>query len=259
MVHEPMTPERPRSGSLPRLRTLLRDRLNPKSYLGLHLTIGLAVGALGIWLFSALLDAVLDNDALVRWDMAADAAIHARMTPPDLHIVNLITQLGSPVAMTILGVVGALVLWRAERRTLLIGWTAAFVGGGLIGQLLKMAVHRTRPVYGSAYLHGQSFSFPSGHAMGSIIGYGMLLYVLRQTWTTGGSRRRVVEVVAALFILAVGVSRILLGVHYPSDVLGGWAAGASWMAVCITGVGIAHQRQMDRSHPVAANLIDTAG
>ena len=60
--------------------------------------------------------------------MAANAAIHARLPPPDLHIVNLITQLGSPMVMTILAIVGALVLWRSERRTLLIGWTAAFVG-----------------------------------------------------------------------------------------------------------------------------------
>lgn len=259
MVQDPSTPIPARARALPRLRTILKDRLNPKSYLGLHLTIGLAVAALGIWLFSTLLDAVLDNDALVRWDMAADAAIHARMTPPDLRIVDAVTQLGSPVAMAILGVAGAVLLWRAGRRTLLIGWSAAFVGGAIIGQVLKLAVHRTRPVYGAAYLHGQSFSFPSGHAMGSIIGYGMLLYVLRQVWPQGGTRRRAADMLAALFIFVIGLSRILLGVHYPSDVLGGWAAGAAWMAVCITGVGIAHHRQMDRIHPVAAALLDTAG
>ncbi|MDB4899857.1 MAG: phosphoesterase PA-phosphatase related protein [Gemmatimonadetes bacterium] len=252
--HRTTVPEPPRS----RLRTILRDRVDPKTYLGLHLTIGLAVAALALWLFSALLDAVLDNDALVRWDMAADAAIHARMTPSDLRLVDFATQLGSPVAMTLLGIVVAVLLWRTGRRTLLIGWSAAFVGGAIIGQILKMVVHRTRPVYGAAYLHGQSFSFPSGHAMGSIIGYGMLVYLLRQLWHAGG-RRRAVELLAVLFVVAVGLSRVLLGVHYPSDVVGGWAAGAAWMAVCIAGIGISRQREMDRTHPVAAALLDTAG
>ena len=252
MVHDPAPPQPAAEGAFPWLRTILKDRIDPNTYLGLHLTVGLAVAALGIWLFSALLDGVLDNAALVRWDMAADAAIHARMTPPDLRIVNLVTQLGSPVAMVLLGLAGAAWLWRSGCRTLLVGWSAAYVGGAIIGQVLKYAVHRTRPVYGSAYLHGSSFSFPSGHAMGSIIGYGMLLYVLRQVWHGGGRRRRIVEVVASLFIVAVGVSRILLGVHYPSDVLGGWAAGAAWMAVCTTGMGISYHRQMDRTHPAAS-------
>jgi hypothetical protein len=73
-----VTGSEPRSTTVPkparsRLRTILRDRIDPQSYLGLHLTVGLAIAALSLWLFSALLDAVLDNDALVRWDVAADS------------------------------------------------------------------------------------------------------------------------------------------------------------------------------------------
>ena len=258
-MHDASKPSPPRDHATSRLRMVKwKNRIDPTTYLGLHVTIGLAVAAFSIWLLGALLDAVLDNDVLVRWDMAADAAIHTHMTPHDLRVVDIITQLGSPIAMTLLGVAGAVLLWRAGHRMLLVGWAAAFVGGAILDQALKMAVHRSRPVYGAAYLQGNSFSFPSGHAMGSIIGYGMLLYMLRRVWPAGGWRRRVVDVAAALCILAIGFSRVLLGVHYPSDVLGGWAAGAAWMAVCIVGISISLHRQADRSHPVTASVIDTA-
>lgn len=241
-----------------RFRTLWSDRLDPHSYLGLHLTISLAVVALCVWIFGAVLDAVLDNDLVVRWDMAIDLAIHQHMTPGDLRLVDGVTQLGSPIAMVLLGVGVALVLWR-NHRTVLWGWVAAFVGGAAIGQLLKMVVHRTRPVYGAAYLHGRSFSFPSGHAMGSMIGYGMLVYLVRSVYHARPLRRRVATGVAVLLVLAVGVSRILLGVHYPTDVVGGWVAGLGWMSVCIAGIGIAQQRRRDRESAHAAAAVTEAG
>ncbi len=234
-----------------RLRGLWAGRIDPDSFLGLHLTVSLVVIAASIWIFSALLDAVLDNAVLVRWDMAIDLAIHQHMTPPSARMVDWVTQLGSPVAMTILGIVVAPVLWRTH-RTVCWGWIAAFVGGATLAQLLKMVVHRTRPPYGAAYLHGQSFSFPSGHAMGSIIGYGMLIYLARHVWHAGQMQRRLALALAILIVIAIGASRVLLGVHYPSDVIGGWVAGLGWMAVCIAGIGIAQHRRMDRVQRVAA-------
>ena len=247
MTNEPLMPEAGASHWFSRLRTLWQDRVNPKTYLGLHLTIGLVFAAASIWLFATLLDGVLDNALLVRWDVAVDAAIHARMTGMNLRPVNLVTQLGSPVAMGLLGLGGAVSLWRSDHRTMFMGWVAAFVGGTVINQMIKMAVHRTRPVYGAAYLHGASFSFPSGHAMASIIGYGMLGYLLRHVWRGSQREHRAVDGLLVLMILAVGLSRILLGVHYPSDVVGGWAAGGAWMAICVVGIGIAEQRRLDRA------------
>lgn len=246
MATEPLLQQAAASPRFSRLRTLWQDRVNPKTYLGLHLTVGLAFAAASIWLFASLLDGVLDNAMLVRVDIAVDAAIHDHMTVGDLRIVNIVTQLGSPIAMAVLGVAVAVALWFKHHRTLCMGWLAAFVGGAVINQVLKTAVHRTRPEYGVAYLHGTSYSFPSGHAMGSIIGYGMLLYLVQFFWKGDRRARRAVYGLLVLMILAVGLSRILLGVHYPSDVVGGYAAGGAWMAVCIVGVGIAEQRRLDR-------------
>lgn len=237
------------------LRGFFAARLDPKTYLGLHLSVGLLVAAGAIWLFGALLEAVLDNALLVRWDVATDAWIHAHATPLGQRNFDVITQLGSPVAMTLLALAGAVLLWTHNRRTVLIGWLAAFVGGTLIDQALKLAVHRSRPIYGAAYLHGHSYSFPSGHAMGSIIGYGMLVYVARLYWHPQSTWRALMWIGAGAMVLIIGVSRVYLGVHYPSDVLGGYAAGSAWMAVSITGIGVALQRHMDRAHPEAASLV----
>jgi membrane-associated phospholipid phosphatase len=234
-----------------RLRGFLSARLDPTGYLGVHLTIGLIVAALGLWLVGALLDAVLDNGTMVRWDIATDAAIHGLMTPMLVRIVLGATELGSPLAMGALLVAGAIALWIAKRRILLIGWVAAFVGGVAVDEVLKLAVRRSRPIYGASFLHGHSYSFPSGHAMGSIIGYGMLVWLIGQFWHPGRRWNLAIRVLAGLVILAVGLSRLFLGVHYPSDVLGGYAAGAVWMAICINGVDIARHRQIDRAHPAS--------
>jgi undecaprenyl-diphosphatase len=233
------------------MRSFVTARIDPKAYLGLYVTVGFVTTALALALFGALVEEVLDNATLVRWDMATDAAIHDRATPLGLEIFHAVTQLGSPTLMALVALAGALVFWRQGRRTLLLTWIAAFGGGALLDGVLKWAVHRTRPVYGAAYLHGHSYSFPSGHSMGSAIGYGMVAYALARHWHPRGMRRGFLYAAAALLSGLVGVSRVYLGVHYPSDVIGGWAAGAGWLAICLTGAGIARRRASERAHGIA--------
>jgi len=234
-----------------RLRSFLKARLEPKAYLGLHLTVGLLVCAAGIWLFGALLDALLDNAMMVKVDITADAFIHAQMTPGLLRIVSATTEFGGPIAMTSLAIVGAIVLWRAQRRVILLGWIAAFAGGAIIGEVLKRAVHRSRPTYDAGFVHTDTFSFPSGHAMGSLIGYGMLVSVLFFFWHPKRVWKILVYILASLLVLAIGLSRLFLGVHYPSDVAGGWAVALIWLAVCITGVNMARHRHAEVAFPTA--------
>jgi undecaprenyl-diphosphatase len=154
------------------------------------------------------------------------------------------SRIGSPVTMTVIAIVGIIGLLVDRRRDLVIIWIAAFAGGGILDGLLKSVVHRSRPVYGASFVQGQSFSFPSGHAMMSFIGMTMLIYVLIVTGRLGPGRGRVAAIAASsLFVLGVGISRIYLGVHYPSDVLGGYAAGAGWCAGCISVGALALHRR----------------
>jgi undecaprenyl-diphosphatase len=229
--------------SLYRVRQFLARRVDTSTFLGLHLTLGLLVAAGAVWLFASLLDAVLDNALLVRFDGFADRMIHSQATPAGLAFFNFMSRIGSPVSMTIVAVIGGLYLLIRRWPTLFVTWVAAFAGGGLLERVLKAVVHRSRPPYGTQYLNGTSFSFPSGHAMSSLIGCGMLVYVAFIAWRPARPVRTLLLSAAAVFVILVGASRIYLGVHYPSDVLGGWTAGAAWLAACISVAGIVLHRR----------------
>ena len=137
--------------------------------------------------------------------------------------------------MSVLAVVGVGTLLLRRRRLLALVWAGAAGGGAILDWVLKTLIHRTRPEYATAYLHRVSYSFPSGHAMGSLIGFGMLAFAIAHARGFARRERQVGYAVAAFLTLLVGISRIYLDVHYPSDVVGGWAAGGAWLSICITG------------------------
>jgi undecaprenyl-diphosphatase len=130
-----------------------------------------------------------------------------------------------------------LVLLRQRRRVLLVGWVGALAGGALLDLALKLAFRRPRPVWESPYLAASGWSFPSGHAMGSLIAYGMLAYLL-VLHLRSRSARLAVAAGAILLVLAIGFTRLFLGVHYFSDVMAGYAAGTVWLAVCVSGLEV---------------------
>jgi undecaprenyl-diphosphatase len=78
--------------------------------------------------------------------------------------------------------------------------------------------------------------------MGSFVGYGMLAYLLITFWATRNSTRVFIAVAALLLVLAVGFSRLYLGLHYFSDVVGGYAAGGVWLVACISGIEVARRQ-----------------
>jgi membrane-associated phospholipid phosphatase len=227
-----------------RLRAFAVARLDRRSHIGLRLTLALLVAGLAFWLFGALIDAVLDNATVVRFDLAAAKWIHQRVTPAGLLVFSGITMLGSPVTRTVLAIGGAILIGVRRHWVILSAWFIAFVGGELIQLIFKDGIARNRPEYGARYLHGQSFSFPSGHAMGSAIMFSMAAYVLLLYWHPPRSWRRAIVLLAIVTVVAVAVSRVYLGVHYPSDVVAGVAAGAAWAAVCIGAIQIALQRHL---------------
>jgi membrane protein DedA with SNARE-associated domain/membrane-associated phospholipid phosphatase len=212
----------------------LRWRLTPGQYLGLHLTLGLALAAGCLWLFGALAEDVLTNDPLVRYDRAIAAYLHSLATPPLIAFFLIVTAFGSIEAVALIGVLMAgFFVWR--RGWLYLGtWLTAVGGSALLDQLLKGLFARPRPFFEHPVLVEASYSFPSGHAMESFVLYGMLAYfavLALKTWRA----RTAVVFGAALLVLLIGLSRMYLGVHYFSDVLAGYAAGGVWLCALITG------------------------
>jgi len=221
--------------------TFAAARFARGEYLGLHLTIGLAISLAGLWLFAAVTEDVIHHDPLTQLDVALLDWLHARATPTGYAVFNTISSLGAAVTLTILALAVGLVLAARREWILLAGWLAAFAGGGLLDVVLKLVIRRPRPPGAAAFLQHFSWSFPSGHAMASLIGYGMLAYVLTLLWIHHRSAQIAVVLGAALLIIAIGFSRLYLGVHYFSDVVGGYAAGVLWLSACISGVEVARR------------------
>jgi membrane-associated phospholipid phosphatase len=142
--------------------------------------------------------------------------------------MQLISTSGSALAWQIvLAPVVVWLLWRRLARLALFVVIAA-AGSSLLNTVVKTSVHRLRPVLTHPVAHEPGSSFPSGHAQAAIVGYAVLLLVflpiLHGVW------RKVAVTFAVLMVLAIGFSRIALGVHYLSDVVGGYVLGAAWVA-----------------------------
>ena len=227
-----------------RARTFISARFARGEYLGLHLTVGLAVSLAGLWLFSAITEDVIHHDPLTQFDVALLDWLRGHATPTGYAVSNTISLLGSPVTLTVMALTVGVMMVARRRWIVLGGWAAAFVGGDILNAALKLVIHRARPPDASDFLSDTSWSFPSGHAMGSLIAYGMLAYILLVVIRIPGRGWQLFVVGGAvLLIVAIGLSRLYLGVHYFSDVVGGYAAGVLWLSACISGLeGLRSQR-----------------
>ncbi|HEX4658894.1 MAG TPA: phosphatase PAP2 family protein [Streptosporangiaceae bacterium] len=144
-------------------------------------------------------------------------------------VIKAVTWLGSNgVLWTVIGA-AAVVLAVRERWRLTIYLLVTGAGALVLDPVLKSLVGRLRPVVAHPIAHGSGNSFPSGHSLGSIVCCGAVLLVFLPA-TRGRARAAFIMVIATLVAL-IGISRILLGVHYVSDVLGGWALGVTWLGI----------------------------
>jgi len=188
--------------------------------LGAVLVAGAALFAFG-W----LADEMLEGDTQ-KFDTFLRDAVHRHAAPGLTRIMQGFSFLGSVAVVTALCVlaIAVSVYFRQARTAALLAVTMA--GMAALEVALKLAFHRPRPV---AYFGPTptTYSFPSGHAMGSVCFYGVLAAILAAR-ASGRGAKWCIWTGAVLLIGMIGFSRIYLGVHYPSDVIAGYCAGAVW-------------------------------
>lgn len=223
----------------PAVHKFVAARFARGEYLGLHLTVGFFVSAGALLLFAAVTEDVVNHEPLTAVDLQLLSWIRSHATPAGDRLAMGISAAGGPTAMGIMAIAVAIVLAYRRWWITLAAWIAALAGGGALDWLLKLIIRRPRPVGAEQFLTGYSFSFPSGHSMGSLVGLGMFAYVLIAFWLPARRHRTLVVALAFVGVLVIGVSRMYLGVHYLSDVIAGFAAGGLWLAACVTGVEIA--------------------
>ena len=231
---------------MPTAKTNLGSRLSAgalkawawlKENVDLAMLVGLAVLVTTTWLVAELSDEVLEG-TVQKYD---EWILRQLRTPGDMtdpigpawfeDMWRDVTALGGPaiLALATLACAGYLLMRQRYRVLALLG--VATVGGLVVSLVLKNLFARPRPEFGSGASHVMTASFPSGHSMLSAVVYLTLGVLLARTSSQYRFKLYFVTMALALTAL-VGLSRLYLGVHYPTDVLAGWSFGLIWALLC---------------------------
>ena len=217
-----------------RMRQRIVDRFMTFEPIGLMMFAFLAGG---LFLFFNLTGEVIDGethafDERILLTLRDPADLATPIGPYWLtHAVDDITALGGTTVLSLMTVLATTYLLLAGQRVIAAFMFLSILGGWIVSAMLKLGVARPRPDIVPHLVEVHDLSFPSGHAMLSAVTFltlGALLSRAQQYRST-----RIFLIAAAIFLtFIVGLSRIYLGVHYPTDVLGGWCAGATWALGC---------------------------
>lgn len=163
------------------------------------------------------------------WDAPLMLAIHQFSWPWLDTLMIIITKIGYPGALVIAPAGAIWLWWRQRQRVAAVALVVSIVGSALLSSSLKVLFARPRPAVFPPLTPETTYSFPSGHALAAVALFGFAAYLLWQ------QRQQTWALASVLFALLVAFSRIYLGVHYPSDVLGSLSLGLLWLAVIIGG------------------------
>ena len=156
--------------------------------------------------------------------------IHQFANPQLDRIFLFFTALGDPPTVVTIFIIT--IVWLAMKKRYADGirFTIVCVGGVLINQVMKLFFAKPRPELWLRLITEISFSFPSGHAVGSMVVYGFIAYILAKKMQ---QHKQYAYAAAFLLIIAIGLSRLYLGVHYPTDIIAGYGIGFLWLITCL--------------------------
>ena len=187
----------------------------------------LLLGAL-IATWTVLLVLVVSKWApLHRLDLRVDSELHsvALDHPGQVSFWTWVSRVLHPDVERLAWAVAAIALWFAKRRRAALFVVIVMLGAAVLEAVTKVAVGRARPVFAHAVASAAGKSFPSGHALGAVVAFGLLVLVVPRRF------KLVAAIVGGCAVLLVSYSRLALGVHYLTDVVGGWLLGAAWLVL----------------------------
>ncbi len=205
-----------------------------------------------ILLFALLADQVFDKE-LVGTDDNIALWTYSLSNQGLTFFLTVMTDIGSPLGIAVLtAFTFALFIWR---KMYVFACLVVLVSAGsaVLDEILKLIFRRTRPELLLGGQHLTSYSFPSGHATGSICFFGFLIW-LSWKFLNKPIFKIVITVVLSLVILLVGFSRIYLGVHYPTDVLGGYLSGGCWLIALISSYNLFYRYRQGKRRPPVQTL-----
>jgi membrane-associated phospholipid phosphatase len=192
--------------------------------------VGLASSLLILFVVAKLADEVLEKEVF-EFDTTLLLWIHQFSNPSLDAVMLVITRLGDPeVIIPIVGII-LVILWLRHYRQEAQIFLIACIGGAILNTGLKLFFGKPRPELWPRLIAETSYSFPSGHALGSMVVYGLLAYLV-----TFHYPRFIpfIYIFAAVLIAVIGISRLYLGVHWPTDIIAGYGVGFLWLMICTT-------------------------
>ena len=212
--------------------------------------IGLAVMALAAGLFTAIAWHLGTNGGLQAADGVFLLALQSGVSPAARQVFAGLTHAADTATLTALCSAGAVILVLRRQHLLAAGWVLAIAGNGVLNTSLKQTFGRMRPALLEGFLAAPGLSFPSGHSSGAVVAYGMAAYLALRLLPMRWHLPALLLAVALAF--SVGFSRVVLQVHFASDVLAGFASGSAWLALCISGLAAVRQAGLARHAPAPA-------
>ncbi|MCH6264261.1 MULTISPECIES: phosphatase PAP2 family protein [Neobacillus] len=180
----------------------------------------------------ALMATLIEAHKIVQFDSTLISSVQGLESPALTAIMKFFTFIGSTKIVVILSLLIIFFLYKVlHHRLELILFIAVIAGTPIINSILKSIFHRARPEFHRLIEIG-GYSFPSGHAMNAFSVYGILAFLLWRHIATRTGRILLI-IFSTIMILMIGISRIYLGVHYPSDIIGGYFASGFWMTTAI--------------------------
>jgi len=226
----------------PFIRRVMARRFAHGEYLALHLAVGMFISLTLIAIFASITEGLIESSPLTRFDVTLAARLQASAATSALRLFAVVSSLGGRGAMTVLLFAGALVYATRRLGLELAAWCAAFIGGSLLDATLRFVVRRSELPFADVVLIDWGTGLASGHALGVVLGYGMLAYLV-STWIRQRWLRGVVVTLAVAMVAAITISRLFLGQHYLSDASAGIAAGMVWLGTCVSGIELAQARR----------------
>ena len=213
---------------------LRRVGLHAESFyvtVGVFLIGGAVIAIIGVLGFAQLAEHVLEGGTQA-FDVAILQWLHAHQHPLITQLMIEMTYLGTGSVVVVVVGVAALFLWHTEHKHSARLLLAATIGNIVLNGVLKLVYHRARPTVFEWQTTAVSSSFPSGHAMSATVVYGTVAYLVMRLQKHHWAKMLTLGA-AVLLILLVCLTRLYLGVHYPSDVIGGMIVGVAWAAFCM--------------------------
>lgn len=202
-------------------------------------------------LFALLAIAIEADGRLVAFDQHVTDQVRASLGLQALNLLAAVTHLGDSKGLVVASAVIALILLLSRHYLLAAAWCLSLLGNGLLIRIGKDLFQRVRPLHDHGFVVETGYSFPSGHAAGSLMFYGLLAYVLATLLPPRWAKPLLMAAVS--LILLIGSSRVLLQVHFVSDVCAGYALGSGWLALCIAAIEFLRTSRRppeDRNNPV---------